>query len=84
MVSKKTIINAIDMLNMDQCELADRVLNLEIRVSSLESKFRSMVAPADVKSAPKMGKTSPAKKTAKKATKKVAKRPVGRPSNKKK
>lgn len=84
MVSKKTIINAIDMLNMDQCELADRVLNLEIRVSSLESKFRSMIPPAEVKSAPKMSKTSPAKKTAKKAAKKVTKRPVGRPSNKKK
>lgn len=74
MVSKKTIINAIDMLNMDQCEMADRLLNLEIKVHSLESKLRAMIPPAEVKSAPK---AKASKKTSPK--KKIVKRPVGRP-----
>ena len=87
MVSKRTIVNAIDLLNMDQCELADRVVMLEKEVATLNGKLKSLVAaPKILKTAPKskMSKEPVAKKATKKASKKVTKRPVGRPSNKKK
>lgn len=84
MVSKKVIINAIDMLNMDQCEMAERIKALENQVATLNGKLKSMIAP------PKTVKTATKTKMSKdlvkpkKAAKKVAKRPASRPSNKKK
>lgn len=75
MVSKRTIVNAIDLLNMDQCELADRVVMLEKEVATLNGKLKSLVTP------PKTLKTAPKSKmskepVSKKGAKKTAKRPI--------
>lgn len=69
MVSKRTIIGAVEVLNMDQCELASRIANLEKKVESLEKAAK--VKPAKVK----VLNTAPKGRGAKEK----AKKKVGRP-----
>lgn len=74
MVSKKTIMTAVDLLNMDQCEMASRITILENRVASLERTSTPKETP------PKVLKTAKKGKAEKKPTKKVVKKnKVGRP-----
>lgn len=69
MVSKRTIIGAVEVLNMDQCELASRIANLEKKVESLEKAAK--VKPAKVK----VLNTAPKGRGAKEKAKKKAGRP---------
>lgn len=74
MVSKKTIMTAVDLLNMDQCEMASRITILENRVASLERTSTPKETP------PKVLKTAKKGKAEKKPAKKVVKNSkAGRP-----